>query len=557
MNTRLIIALTVSLLLVVLYQFLFIKQSPKEAPKTKEIAVANKDEGKSQQEGAAPLVVTGQRRLTGGVVYRDVVVDTPLYNATFTTYGGRLKSWKLKQYRDKVPMHPLGKFVQNLEYLVKGAFGFKGKKVEDTPPQPVEIVNTAAMDDLPLGISFKKGGIAYDEGIPFVPSAGGLSLTDQGGARTLTLHWQSPRGEQIDKRFTFYPDTYRMDMELVISTPANRGSIQNTLALGWTAAIPQTDTKYGFFGPIYYTDSGFQQIKPKKIGGEETTIQGMHWFGMEEDYFIALICPSTKGTSLVMRRTPENVIQSNQLSPLAWGPGANGRVSYTLFLGPKISSLLAQITPTATKAARFGWLHVIAVPILKFLNFTNTFTGNYGLDIIILAIVLKVVFTPLTLKSQEQMKVMQQLQPEVKRLQQKYKDDKQALNREVMELYKRRKVNPLGGCLPLLLQMPVFFALYQALPNAIELRQAPFILWIRDLADKDPTYITPLLMGATMFIQQKMTTVTADPTQMKMMSFMPIFFTFIFLNFPSGLVLYWLITNVLSIGHQYYINKKK
>jgi YidC/Oxa1 family membrane protein insertase len=455
-------------------------------------------------------------------------------------------------------MHPLGRFVQNLEYLVKGVFGFKGQKAEETPPQPVEIVNTAAMGDLPLGISFKKGGIAYDEGIPFVPSAGGLSVTHQGGARSLTFHWRSPRGEQIDKRFTFYPDTYRMDMELVISTPANRGSIQDTLELGWAAAIPQTKKKsYGFFGPIYYTDGGFQQIKPKKIGAGETIVQNVDWFGMEEDYFITLIYPSTKGTSLVMRRTPENVIHSTQINSLALSPGANGTVSYTLFLGPKVSSLLAQITPTAKKAASFGWLNLLAVPILKVLNFTNTFTGNYGLDIVILAIILKVVFTPLTHKSQEQMKEMQKLQPEVKRLQQKYKDDKQVLNREIMELYKRRKVNPLGGCLPLLLQMPVFFALYQALPNAIELRQAPFILWIRDLADKDPTYIAPLLMGATMFIQQKMTTVSADPTQMKMMSFMPIFFTFIFLSFPSGLVLYWLVTNVLAIGHQFYINKKK
>jgi YidC/Oxa1 family membrane protein insertase len=155
------------------------------------------------------------------------------------------------------------------------------------------------------------------------------------------------------------------------------------------------------------------------------------------------------------------------------------------------------------------------------------------------------------------MKEMQKLQPEVKRLQQKFKDDKQALNREIMELYKRRKVNPLGGCLPMLLQLPVFFALYRAFLDAIELRHSPFIFWIRDLADKDPTYITPLLMGATMYVQQKMTTVSADPAQMKMMSLMPIFFTFIFLSFPSGLVLYWLVTNVLAIGHQLYINRKK
>jgi len=557
MNTRLIIALTLSVLLMVLYQLFFIKQAPKEIPESKEVAVADKGGEKAQQVEQLPLVVTGQRRLKERVAYQDVVVDTPLYSATFSTYGGRLKSWKLKHYMDKVPMHPLGKFVQNLEYLVKGVFGFKGKKVEETPPQPIEIVNTTAMADLPLGISFKKGGIGYDEGISFAPSSGGLSLTHQGETKTLTLRWRSPRGEQIDKRFTFYADTYRMDMELVISNPASRGSIQDTLEMGWAAAIPRTSTKYGFFGPIYYADGGFQKIKPKKIGGEETIVQKVDWFGMEQDYFIALIHPSAKETSLAMRRTPENVIRSTQITPLELSPGDRGRVAYTLFLGPKVSHLLSQITPTAKKAAGYGWLNLLAVPILKVLNFSNTFTGNYGLDIIILAIVLKVVFTPLTHKSQEQMKVMQQLQPEVKRLQQKYKDDKQALNREIMELYKRRKVNPLGGCLPLLLQMPVFFALYQAFLGAIELRHAPFTLWIRDLADKDPTYITPLLMGATMFFQQKMTTVSADPTQMKMMSFMPIFFTFIFLSFPSGLVLYWLITNVLAIGHQFYINKKK
>jgi YidC/Oxa1 family membrane protein insertase len=552
MNTRLIIALILSVLLMSLYQLFFIRKPPKEIPESKKVTVADKGVERAQQEGKIPKVVAGQRQSAEGVNYRDVIVDTPLYSATFTTCGGRLRSWKLKQYRDKVPLHPLGRFVQN---MVGGILG--RPKVEETAPQPVEIVNTVTMVDLPLGISFKKGGIGYDEGIPLAPSSEGITLNQNGEKKTLIFRWRSPRGEQIDKQFTFYADTYRVDMEIVISNPANRGSIKDTLELGWAATIPQTNKRYGFFGPTYYADGVFKKIKPKKIGAEETIVQKVDWFGMEQDYFVTMIYPSTQGTSLAMKRTAENVIHSTQLNPLELSPGANGRVAYTLFLGPKVSNLLSQITPTAKKAAGFGWLNVLAVPILKVLNFTNTFTGNYGLDIIILAIVLKVVFTPLTLKSQEQMKEMQKLQPEVKRLQQKYKDDKQALNREIMELYKRRKVNPLGGCLPLLLQMPVFFALYQALPNAIELRQAPFILWIRDLADKDPTYITPLLMGATMFIQQKMTTVSADPTQMKMMSFMPIFFTFIFLSFPSGLVLYWLITNVLAIGHQFYINKKK
>ncbi|MCJ7664197.1 MAG: YidC/Oxa1 family insertase periplasmic-domain containing protein, partial [Desulfobacterales bacterium] len=307
MNTRLIIALTLSALLMVLYQIFFIKQAPKDIPQGKEIVVADKGEEKAQQEGNAPRVVTGQRRLIEGVAYHDVVVDTPLYSATFTTYGGRLKSWKLKHYMDKVPLHPLGKFVQNLEYLVKGVFGFKAPKAEETPPQPVELVHTTTMAEAPLGIAFKQGGIGYDEGIPFVPSAGGIILTQKGEAKTLAFRWRSPRGEQIDKRFTFYADTYRMDMELVISNPANRGSLKDTLELGWAAAIPKKNKSYGFFGPIYYANGVFKKIKPKKIGAEETIVQNVDWFGMQEDYFITLIYPSTKGTSLAMRRTPEDV----------------------------------------------------------------------------------------------------------------------------------------------------------------------------------------------------------------------------------------------------------
>jgi YidC/Oxa1 family membrane protein insertase len=348
-------------------------------------------------------------------------------------------------------------------------------------------------------------------------------------------------------------------MEVIISSPPHQISVEDTLALEWTAKIKEEKRKYGgFFGPIYYANGDYHTKKPQKIKKEGTVVKGMDWFGFNQYYFIALIDPSTQGTSLRLERDPEEeIIHSVQFTPLELRPGDKDRVSYTLFLGPKDSHLLSEITPTATKAARYGFLHVLAVPIVWFLNFTNTFTGNYGLDIIIMAILLKILFTPLTLKSQQSMKEMQKLQPEIKKLQQKYKDDKQTLQRETMELYKRRKINPLGGCLPLLLQMPVFFALYQAFLGAIELRHAPFILWIRDLSDKDPTYITPLLMGATMFLQQKMSTVTADPAQMKMMTFMPIIFTFIFLNFPCGLVIYWFVTNVLAIGHQFYINKKE
>jgi len=554
MNVRLIIAFVVSIGLIIAYQYLFFKPPPAPPEKSKETVVTPAPaEQKPQLPDVSKQAVAEKRPPRAGVAYQDIVVTTPLYTATFTTYGGRLKSWRLKQYLDRAPMHPLGKFVQNLIATVTG-----GKKVDEGPAQAVDLVNTAAVEDAPLGISFTQGGIGYDETIPCISSAAGVTLTRQGESQTLSLRWRSSRGEQIERRLTFYADSYQVDMEVVITTPAVRKAGKDMLALEWTSAVDAKQKETGFFGPIYYTSGGgLEEVKPGKIKGAATTVAGTEWFGFKQNYFITLIAPSPKDTTLVMRRSPEQVIRSTQLTPVELKPGGSERLAYKLFLGPKIAKLLASITPTATKAAGYGWLTFIAVPILKILTFTNGLTGNYGLDIIILAIFLKVIFIPLTHKSQQSMKEMQQLQPEVKRLQQKYKEDKQTLNREIMELYKRRKVNPFGGCLPMLLQLPVFFALYRAFYDAIELRHSPFVFWITDLADKDPTYITPLLMGATMYFQQKMTTVTADPAQAKMMSFMPIIFTLFFLGFPSGLVLYWLVTNVLGIAHQMYINKKQ
>jgi YidC/Oxa1 family membrane protein insertase len=552
MNARLIIALLITVIMIFVYQLLFVKKPQQEAPSTKEAVVAEQKE-QVEPEEPSPRVATEQQQPKEGVMYQDIVVDTPLYTATFSTYGGRLTSWKLKHYMDKVPMHPLGTFVQNTIGTIFGR-----KKVDETPPQPIDLVNTANLQDAPLGIMFRKGEMGYDERIPFVPSSKAVTLNHDGEEKILTLRWTSPEGVQIDKQFTFYADSYQLDMEVIVSNPSNRGSIKETLELEWTSEVSTIKTQYrGFFGPIYYADGDYHTIKkPKKIKDEGEIVKAMDWFGVNQNYFVALIYPSIQGTNLMLSTDAQDIIHSTQLSPLELKSGDNEKISYTLFLGPKIASLLSQITPTAKQAAKYGFLHILAVAIVWFLNFTHTYTGNYGLDIIILAIVLKILFTPLTHKSQQSMKEMQKLQPEVKKLQQKYKEDKQALNREVMELYKRRKVNPFGGCLPMLLQLPVFYALYGAFLNAIELRHSPFILWIRDLADKDPAYITPLLMGATMYFQQKMTTVSADPSQAKMMTFMPLIFIFIFLNFPSGLVLYWLVTNVLTIVHQMYINRK-
>jgi len=242
-------------------------------------------------------------------------------------------------------------------------------------------------------------------------------------------------------------------------------------------------------------------------------------------------------------------------SPLSVSPGQSVKIPYRVYLGPKETERLKALGSDAEKLIDFGYFTVVARPLLWFLRLTNNVTKNFGIDIIILSILIKIIFLPLTQISFKSMKEMQKVQPEMARLKELYKNDKARLQQETMLLYKRRKINPMSGCLPMVIQIPVFIALYNVLQNTFEMRHAPFMLWITDLSAKDPIYLTPIVMGATMVIQQKMTPSAADPAQAKLFMLMPIMFTFMFLSFPSGLVLYWLVTNVLSIAHQYYLNK--
>jgi YidC/Oxa1 family membrane protein insertase len=243
-------------------------------------------------------------------------------------------------------------------------------------------------------------------------------------------------------------------------------------------------------------------------------------------------------------------------------------IFYTVYVGPKEFSALNAVNPSLDRAIDFGWSHFIARPLLSLLRLSHSVTGNYGIDIILLTVLVKLIFFPLSLKSFKSMAEMQKLQPQLEQLRAQYQNDREALNREMMEMYRRHKINPLGGCLPLLVQFPVFIGLYQALMMAIELRQAPFFGWIQDLSQPDRlgTFALPfvdppgvpvltILMGGTMIMQQAMTPMPGDPVQQKMMMLMPIIFTIMFVNFPAGLVLYWLVNNVLSIAQQYAYNK--
>jgi YidC/Oxa1 family membrane protein insertase len=249
----------------------------------------------------------------------------------------------------------------------------------------------------------------------------------------------------------------------------------------------------------------------------------------------------------------ENILETS-VTTLA--PGSSQRYQYIAYFGPLEMEALKASGHQLERSIDFGFFSILAKPLFHVLIYFYGFLGNYGWAIILLTIIIKLLFWPLTHKSYMSMKAMQKLQPEMQKLREKYKNDRDRMNREIMELYKNHRVNPVGGCLPMLVQIPVFFALYKVLMISIELRHAPFLFWITDLSAKDPYYVTPLIMGVTMFVQQKMTPMSSvDPIQQKIFLFMPVVFTALFLNFPSGLVIYWMVNNLLTILQQYFINR--
>ncbi|RLA80445.1 MAG: hypothetical protein DRG36_03325 [Deltaproteobacteria bacterium] len=538
MTFRLLLALVLSILVMVLYQWWYTEKYLKGRPRPQKAV------SRPLKRESPPQPLPRVEEVKG--TYGEVKVSTPLYDAIFSLYGARLKEWRLKAYKDRIELHPLGKWVQRvITHLMGRRFR------EPPPPEPVNLVEEKDVGLLPLGLRFPGGEIPYDEHISWECPEREVELSR--GEAKLRFLWHSPHGGTLIKEYTFHAESYRVDLKVIWK---DGGSSDAVAELAWVGEAKGKAGYYRFYGPIYFSSGKVEKVKPKALKKGPLKVKEVQWLAFDQGYFTSLICPIMgKGTAAIAP-VKGKVVSVSLLSRAEREGGEGLQWTYTLFLGPKIPELLAQVTPTAKKLVDYGTFSIIAVPILKLMKLTHKFTGNYGLDIIILAVLLKILFTPLTLKSQKAMKELQKLQPEIKRLQQKYKGDKERLNREILELYRRRKINPFGGCLPLLLQIPVFFALYRALLASIELRHAPFVLWLRDLSDKDPTYITPLLMGATMFIQQKMTTPPTDPTQGKMMTFMPIIFTFIFLNFPSGLVLYWLVTNLLGILHQLYIERK-
>jgi YidC/Oxa1 family membrane protein insertase len=282
------------------------------------------------------------------------------------------------------------------------------------------------------------------------------------------------------------------------------------------------------------------------------------WAAMLEHYFLSAWVPAnTEMFNYYSHVTDGDMYTLGMLSaPLTLQPGATTIVGAKLYTGPEIMDRLKAVAPNLDLTIDYGFLWFISIAIFWLMKQIYQIVGNWGWSIVLVTVIIKLAFYHLSAKSYRSMAAMRKLQPRLQMLKERYGDDKQKLTQTTMELYKAEKINPLGGCLPVLVQIPVFIALYWVLIESVELRQAPFILWIHDLSAKDPYFILPIIMGITMFIQQHLNPPPADPVQAKMMKFLPIFFTFLFINFPAGLVLYWIVNNSISILQQWYITKK-
>lgn len=378
------------------------------------------------------------------------------------------------------------------------------------------------------------------------------------------LRWRNGQGLDFEKIFSVKKDAYVIEVTDRVVNQSNAAVslfyfaqfVRVQLTGEAATALPTT---VDFQGPTGFLNGERVQHKYEDLVTNdrlENASEG--WVGFSDHYFLAAVVPQTPGKKRFYfdYDAPAHRVGAVSAEKKSLEPNQEAIFLTKMFIGPKAIKILENQNLSLERSIDYGWFHFLAVPLVKVLLFFNDFFHNYGVAIIFLTLCIKAIFFPLADKSYRSMNEMKKLQPKVEALRKIYPDDKQKLNQEMMKLYQDNKVNPLGGCLPIVVQIPVFFALYKVLLLSVEMRHAPFIFWIHDLSVMDPYYVLPVLMGISMFVQSKLNPAPADPIQAKVMMFLPLIFTFMFLTFPSGLVLYWLVNNVLSIVQQGYIVKK-
>lgn len=376
------------------------------------------------------------------------------------------------------------------------------------------------------------------------------------------LYWENQQGVRVEKRFRLKRGSYRIDIENTVINGSNMPwraaeySVLKRISAEHERSMFDVDT-YSFDGPIIYDGSKSEKLQYDDLqkGPYQINATG-GWLGGIQHHFMRAIIPAKDDEHRYEIRTKNHISTASVFGPATTIPaGAEHVFNTTFFIGPKLQTQLEEITPSLKLSVDYGFLTLLSNPLFWLLSKVFSLLGNWGVAIILVTVLIKAAFYKLTEKSGRSMAKMREIQPRMKAMQERYKDDRQKLSQAMMELYKTEKVNPAAGCLPILIQMPFFLAFYWVLLESVEMRQAPFMLWLTDLSSRDPYFILPLIMGAAMLGQQKLNPAPADPVQAKVMQIMPIVFTGFFAFFPSGLVLYWVTNTGLSILQQWYVNK--
>jgi YidC/Oxa1 family membrane protein insertase len=552
MEKRTLMAFVLSFLVLVGWSFLFSPERehspgpPVSSENAQESASDRSTPPQIQQPAEQPQVKPLGEEPATRADRKFVEIDTPLYNAVISTQGPTFTSFKLKKYR----------------------------RTSDPDSPLIELISSSPDQAVPVQIDYVPEPSGTSAPLSYAVDQDSLVLGQNESSKELVFRSISTQRIESIYTFRFFPDKYSIELDIearnLTGNPI-KGSFITRLRY-----LPPDENRsyYAFRGLAVLANEKLEELKIKKVHDAEKIEGTINWLAYENEYFLSAVVPGTQSNALFSgTKLLSGILEGiHTPEPVSIQPGDIISSEYSLFFGPRDMGVLKNEGNKLAKAVNFGWTDIIAKPLLYILRFFEKFLHNYGLAIIVLTILVKILFWPLTHKSYKSMGEMKKLQPRLMKLKDKYKNDRQAMNREMMTLYRTYKINPMSGCLPMIIQLPVFFALFRVLGSAIELRHAPFFLWIDDLSAPDrlfsfpfsvplmsPPYGVPvltLLMGASMFLQQKMTPAPGDPAQAKMMMFLPLIFTFFFINFPSGLVLYWLVNNLISIGQQYQIMKR-